>query len=152
MTPQIDTTPISILVWTAFIFVVVLLFIAYVLNAGEKTEDFEPYLDGHWKDEDEKCEVSVTGEEDFIYEDSDKNQTEKDLEYFDLDKIGWLKRHSTPSFADYPDWKRAFRLYNRHHAPPLSMFCTPCYSKVLQYIIKLKNEKTNQEKNGNPGC
>lgn len=37
-----------------------------------------------------------------------------------------------------PIWKEAFDFYNENRGllPPLGMGCTPCYGKVLMFIIK----------------
>lgn len=148
--PPVDSTPILIIAWAALMFVVVILIITSVLNAGDKTEEFEPYDEGCVNDgEKENYTFPVPDEkmEGFIKDrlslaESDKIQTKEDLEYFDIHTLEWMMKTKTPSYSDHEHWKRAFRLYNRHHAT-VSMFCRPHYINVLKYIIQLKNEKLN---------
>lgn len=142
MTPLPDHSPVLIIVFSVIVFLIVIAFIGYVLSAGSETQEFEPYAGEY------------DGDEGKIYEDAAMSQHEKDLEFFDYQTIGWMKRNSTPSYSNHPVWIKAFKIYNRSNKP-LSRLCAPCYFKVLQYIIHLKNsenEKTNNEKSGNPGC
>lgn len=37
------------------------------------------------------------------------------------------------------DWINAFKWYNKYYFKNLQLFCRPCYDKVLDALLKVKN-------------
>lgn len=37
---------------------------------------------------------------------------------------------------EFKEWKQYFLLYNAHNPISLSMYCTPCYYKVYNFLIE----------------
>jgi len=66
-------------------------------------------------------------------------------EYTDSE-IEWMKKHGYQYLkfgsrgVGKTIWSLAFEYYNANHEVKIGMSCAPCYVKVLNFIIKKKNE------------
>jgi hypothetical protein len=108
------------------LFMGLLLFIGYWIRSGSSVMDqFEPYHDV----------------EPFCKEDYEAFYDQEDIEFFDVHVIDKMKSTMSPNYSNSPYWVKAFNFYNRHNKP-VSRLCSPCYFKVLQFIIQQKNEKS----------
>lgn len=130
-----------------------------IWSASGKTKEVETF-DNSLCDGAKKPTVSAI----FLVRDTPENnektfdELKAELASFNEFDIEFMKDTASPRYSDHPVWIKAFDLYNRSNKP-VSRLCSPCYFKVLQYIIHLKNsenEKTNQkndsEKGGQGGC